>query len=216
MAEVTESQNPEQENPRREWFVRYHNELLQRYETGEISRVEYLERLADGDEEKEQRADHDPLTGFFNRNGLDRTLNIELAEIKRLNLPGVMLVLDVDHLKDTNDTMGHLAGDILLIIYSQIMEVCTRKSDPKARWGGDEFGIFLPATDSEHAAIIAERIRATVEEVMPQVFLDLPWQQTISIGLTQVRDDDTPDTLINRADQGLYQAKEKRNKVVII
>lgn len=204
------------ENHRREQFVQYHDKLLQIYESGEISRGEYLEKLADLDEEKEQRADHDPLTGFLNRSGLNSALDIELDEIKRLNLPGVMLVLDVDHLKETNDSMGHFAGDILLIIYSQIMEVCTRKSDHKARWGGDEFGIFLTNTDTENATSVAERIRAMVEEVMSLVFLGLPWQQTVSIGLTQFKSDDTPETLINRADQALYEAKKERNKVVTI
>lgn len=211
-----EIENEESQNPHREWLTQHHDQLLQQYESQEISRVEYLKRLVDDDEEKEHRADHDGLLpDFFNRSGFTTALNLELAEIRRMHLPGVILILDVDRLKETNDTMGHLAGDFLLIVYSQIMEVCTRESDHKGRWGGDEFGIFLPASDVKNGAIIAERIRAMIEETLPIIFTDLPWQQSISIGLTEVKDDDTPETLIHRADEAMYEAKQVRNKVVV-
>jgi len=123
-----------------------------------------------------------------------------------------ILFLDIDHFKVVNDTHGHHFGDLALQEISSCLVKQCRPYDTVVRWGGEEFVVLLRATDENMAFHFAERIRCVVEAGFTP---GLPFPLTISIGLAQYQDDDTLESLIDRADKALYHAKQTgRNKVV--
>ena len=127
------------------------------------------------------------------------------------------MIMDIDHFKKINDTYGHLVGDRVLIAVAKSILHCLRPTDMPVRYGGEEFTIFLPGTSIENAKIVGERLRASIESMKIQ----LPDQDdsisvTISVGFTERKDGDTVETIIKRADDALYYAKEAgRNKVCV-
>lgn len=128
-----------------------------------------------------------------------------------------LLMLDIDHFKEINDTYGHKVGDIVLQRLSAVMRETLRTIDVIGRLGGEEFAILLPETDLQRAAEIAERLREIISRA--EVVLDggMPLHFTASIGVTALQEKDTNlDILLNQADMALYQAKEGgRNKVCV-
>lgn len=124
-----------------------------------------------------------------------------------------MLSLDMDNFKQINDRYGHMLGDQVLQSIGKILTECARKSDIICRSGGEEFEILLTGATIEQAQDIAQRI-------LNQLALSTPDKMpvlTASIGITQVRTDDSIDTLRNRADKGMYQAKQSgKAKIVLI
>ena len=161
-------------------------------------------------------ADHDGLiASFLNNNGLTNSLTGQLSLIKRIKYPACLLALDIDYLKKFNDKLGHVEGDKLIKIYAQVMERHIRISDLKGRVGGDEFVVFLIGADLAGASVVAERIRTDIIQTVKKAFPEINWDQTISIGITQVKEDDDAKTLRERADQALYEAKKDRNKVAV-
>lgn len=161
-------------------------------------------------------ADHDGLiANFLNNNGLTNSLTGQLSLIKRIKYPACLLALDIDYLKKFNDKLGHVAGDKLIKIYAQVMEQHIRISDLKGRVGGDEFVVFLIGADLAGAKLVAERIRADIIKTVKEAFPNIDWDQTISIGITQVLESDGAKSLRERADQALYEAKKDRNKVSV-
>jgi len=104
----------------------------------------------------------DNLTDLYNRSYLDPFLERELDKAKKENQMVSVIMVDVDHFKDINDTYGHVVGDYVLSIFAQTIVKCIRKSDIIARYGGDEFVVVLPDTDTETAKAVAERIREDV------------------------------------------------------
>lgn len=155
------------------------------------------------------------IVNFLNNNGFTNSLTQQLNIIKRIKYPACLLALDIDQLKQFNDKFGHVEGDKLIKLYAQVLESHTRTSDLKGRVGGDEFVIFLAGTDLRGATIVAERIRADIITVVKAGFPNLKKEQTVSIGVTQVLENDDAKSLRERADQALYEAKKDRNKVVI-
>jgi diguanylate cyclase (GGDEF)-like protein len=145
----------------------------------------------------------DPLTGAANRRSWDEEMDRELARARRTGDPLTVALIDIDHFKDYNDTHGHDAGDVLLRDLVTAIRAELRTGDVIARWGGEEFTLALPGCDLQQAQTIASRLLRVV-----------PSGQTVSIGLTQARTQDTPRALIERADRALYAAKDGgRNQV---
>ena len=145
----------------------------------------------------------DPLTGAANRRSWDEELDRELAHAGRTGEPLTVALIDLDRFKAYNDTQGHTAGDELLRELVTALRGELRTGDIVARWGGEEFAIAMPACDLDHGRDIASRLLRVV-----------PGGQTMSIGLTQACIDDTPRSLVGRADRALYAAKGAgRNQV---
>jgi len=174
-----------------------------------------LTNLALRDSLREQ-ATHDKLTGLYNRHYLNARFEQELARARRMQLPGAVIMLDIDRFKRFNDTFGHAAGDHVLRELARVISRSGRKSDVACRYGGEEFVLFLPETSGDVALERAEEIRAAVKA------LHLEWEGqalgslTVSAGVaTYPEHGDDPDSLLSVADRALYQAKETgRDRVV--
>ncbi len=149
----------------------------------------------------------DPLTGVNNRRGLDDALAGQFAMMSRYDTKFSLSIIDIDHFKRINDEHGHLHGDRALQQLARLLDESVRETDVVARYGGEEFVIVMPQTELPGACIFAERFRAKIEKEM---------SLTISGGVTQALDGDTPETIIARADEALYSAKTAgRNRVFL-
>lgn len=162
----------------------------------------------------------DALTGFYNRRQLEERIKQETASAKRQKTSLCAIMADIDYFKKVNDTYGHAAGDLVLKTVSKIMRSQLREYDIAARYGGEEFAILLPFTNEEEAAMVAERLRKSVENKVIDIskansdIKEKNIQVTISLGIYKFNGKD--DDLLKNADKALYQAKETgRNKVVI-
>jgi len=158
----------------------------------------------------------DPLTGLHNRRSLFELGRIEFSRAQRMNRPFCCMMLDLDNFKQINDNYGHPVGDQVLQEFAQRCKHSVREIDLVGRYGGEEFVILLPETDSETAMQVAERLRASIEET-PMKVSNRELNITVSIGVSR-KDENTLDleTLIARADQAMYIAKHKgRNRVAI-
>jgi len=152
----------------------------------------------------------DPLTHVYNRGFLEDQLQREIERYRRTNEPVGFLMVDVDGFKQVNTDHGHPVGDVVLSTLADLLVGKVRQIDIVARYGGDEFGIILPDTIGEHAAVTAERLRSVVEEydfsVNHPELADL--RMTISIGGAICPDDGvTKDDLIEKADRALAKAE---------
>ncbi|RME77767.1 diguanylate cyclase [Candidatus Woesearchaeota archaeon] len=158
----------------------------------------------------------DPLTGLHNRRSFNQLLEQEIARSKRTQEPLSLLLLDIDHFKNYNDTNGHQAGDKLLKELAQLIKTTMRKTDIPARYGGEEFVIILPNTSLIGSEQVAEKLRQAVEEHdFDHAHKQPLGHVSISIGLATLRPADTQETLIKRADDYLYKAKERgRNQFI--
>ena len=165
----------------------------------------------------EENAKVDALTGLHNRRWLEEMYTRELGRSNAGNLHLSAFMLDIDHFKNINDTFGHLVGDQVLIAVSKAILHCLRPNDMPVRYGGEEFTVFLPGTSIENAKIVAERLRSCVEAMK----IPLPDKNdfisvTVSVGFTERKDGDSVETIIKRADDALYNAKESgRNRVCL-
>ena len=162
----------------------------------------------------ERLAQLDPLTGLNNRRAFyDKTSPLWAHAIRHAHVSSVML-LDIDHFKQVNDVHGHAQGDDVLMALANILRHSVRQGDVLARWGGEEFIVFLPETDQHAAIALAERLRAEIAASR------IPHETgaiavTASFGIAQKRDcHATLDALIAAADECLYQSKQQgRNRV---
>lgn len=155
----------------------------------------------------------DALTELHNRRGFDLLANQALQEARRNNSPLNALLIDIDHFKNLNDHYGHLGGDEVLRSFARHLRASMRQSDIICRWGGEEFIILFKDTDNATAQLLAEKIRAQTE-LNRYPFAGVNLHATISLGLTELRSDDTLDSLIGRADLALYRAKASgRNRL---
>lgn len=157
---------------------------------------------------------HDALTGLANRNSVLPELERYINLCRRRRMATSVAMLDIDRFKVINDTFGHLVGDAVLKRIAALVEAELRESDMAARYGGEEFVIVLPAASLDEALPALERIR---EGVAASTWSDVPAQAqvTVSCGVTEIVDADTVETLIDRADKALYDAKHAgRNRVV--
>ena len=151
----------------------------------------------------------DPLTGVQNRNQLNTFMQKALGRLQPLSV----IMADIDFFKRINDTYGHDAGDKVLKQFAGIVRKAVRPSDQVFRYGGEEFMVVCNASPME-AFEIAGRVRAKVEKTPVAINDSLVVSITASFGVARHRNGDTPDTIIKRADEALYRAKESgRNRV---
>jgi diguanylate cyclase (GGDEF)-like protein len=166
-------------------------------------------------EREHQKAVRDGLTGLYNRRAFDEMLGRELARHERQSGRMALLLLDIDHFKALNDTLGHLAGDAALRHVARTVLQALRKGDLPARYGGEEFAAILPGTDENGALKLAERVRKALEGGQT-VFEGARIAVTASFGTAVWPvDGQEMDALVAAADRALYAAKEAgRNRVV--
>lgn len=153
--------------------------------------------------ELDRLAGTDPLTGAQNRRAFERAVDAEVARKRRQGRPLSLLLLDVDRFKVINDTYGHQAGDDTLIEVCERLRDALRETDSLARWGGEEFAVLLPDCELEGARQIAEKLRASIS-IRP---FPVVGRVTCSVGVVEFLPEDTLDTVLWRADDGLYAAK---------
>ena len=154
----------------------------------------------------------DHLTGITNRMHLDAVLEQEFVRARRYETSFSVLLMDLDWFKIINDTKGHAVGDSVLKELVRVISGSIRESDIFGRWGGDEFLILLPQTELGNAGLLAEKLRIKIEEYLFKSIDAI----TISIGAASLLPADTVETLLKRADEALYEAKNNgRNRVVL-
>jgi diguanylate cyclase len=159
----------------------------------------------------------DPLTTLANRKSFDDALLRAIADAQASNEPMSLMLTDIDHFKKFNDTFGHLTGDQVLRLVAISVKQNVKGQDIAARYGGEEFAVVLPNTVLRAAITVADHIRCAVmaKELMKRSTGEHLGRVTISIGVAMLRPDDTPQSLIERADHCLYAAKRNgRNQVV--
>ena len=160
------------------------------------------------------QARHDPLTGAFNRKGLDEAVEKELSTMRRKEQPLCVALLDIDNFKKLNDNLGHDTGDQALRHLATVARECMRPQDTLARYGGEEFVILLPDTALENGIEAMTRLQ---RELTKRFFLAGTEKIliTFSAGVAQVAEGEAANEAIRRADQGMYLAKRSgKNRVV--
>lgn len=162
-------------------------------------------------------ADHDELTNLPNRRAFLATSTDALQRLNERSEPCSVLMLDIDHFKSVNDRFGHAAGDDVLRRLGQLLGECLRRQDIVGRLGGEEFAVFLPRATAADALQVAESIRISLEATPINVpGQTQPLHCTVSIGMSSDRRSSFAlDTMLVRADQCLYKAKQQgRNRVI--
>jgi diguanylate cyclase (GGDEF)-like protein len=150
----------------------------------------------------------DSLTGLGNRSALLPTLHQEFEFARRHNLPLSLLALDIDHFKAINDTYGHPIGDHYLRHFSSVLQKTVRDSDLSYRIGGEEFVVLLRNTDTLGAMKLASRLTQAIRSAA-LTHQDQSILTTTSIGVATYTPNETPESLLERADQALYHAKHQ-------
>ena len=154
-------------------------------------------------------ADHDPLTGLFNRRRFEQELDRHVAEVARYGARGALLVLDLDHFKYVNDALGHHAGDELILSVAALLQDRLRETDTIARLGGDEFAVLLPEADVHEAEHVAAELVRAVREEATVLAGDRRRRVTTSVGIAPFgRSDLNGEELLIEADLAMYEAKE--------
>lgn len=159
-----------------------------------------------------EMATKDALTTLYNRHFLLETAQRKFAEAYRQRYPLSIMVLDIDHFKKINDSLGHSGGDKVLKAVAEVLKKYFREEDIVARIGGEEFVVMLAHSDEKNTFARAEELRKQIEQLNPE-----GWKTTVSIGITTLNlaKKETFDDLFNRADKALYQSKgEGRNRVI--
>ena len=155
-------------------------------------------------------ATYDSLTGIFNRKSLEEKIETEMERAKRYGNTFSLLMFDIDDFKDINDTLGHHVGDTVLQGIAEVVSQSIRVLDAVGRWGGEEFMVLLSETNAVEAAIVAEKLRATLAGHKTGE----AGHVTASFGMTSYRADDSLDTLLKRVDDLMYAAKNSgKNRI---
>lgn len=183
-------------NAREKWQLLKETERLQ-------ARLQYM-------------AMYDALTETLSRRALIQQLEAEIQRARRHSRQFSILMLDIDHFKNVNDTYGHIAGDAVLRELALALRTTTRRSDYVGRYGGEEFMVLLPETPLDKAVLLAEKLRKAVNQMVVQAEGHTIKNTTTSIGAAGFEDDPSVESFINRSDKGLYKAKRNgRNQVQI-
>ena len=180
----------------------------------EYLRAESQSRYRSISSRLDQAARTDELTGLANRREMNSLLEMEYARFTRHGQPFSVIMLDLDRFKQLNDRFGHAFGDQVLIRVASLLSANIRLTDRVARWGGEEFLILLSQTDLAEAAQVAEKLRVAVAECEPG---DPARHEalTASLGVQSIEYAETIESVINQADDRLYQAKfSGRDRVV--
>jgi diguanylate cyclase (GGDEF)-like protein len=166
-------------------------------------RLNYLQQL-----QLETLAKTDVLTKAFNRVACDMSLDQMCASHRDFSL----ILVDIDDFKQINDTCGHLTGDKVIVKIVEIIKAIVRQDDIVARWGGEEFIVILPYTSLDRAAGTANRIKKHLSAIE---YGNTTGKVTASFGVTAFIEGDDMNSIVNRADQLLYEAKQQgKNNVV--
>ncbi len=186
------------------------------------ARLKAAQRILDLESSLKSLAQHDQLTGAYNRGYLDKHLAKEIQRSWRYNHPLSVVMCDIDHFKLVNDTHGHQAGDqVLKDFVSQVSRSIRNENDWVARYGGEEFVLVLPETPPAGCVIVAERIRKLIESTSVPV-TGGSVSVTVSFGAltienTSVMEEMSMAVILSKADECLYRAKETgRNRVVAV
>ncbi len=175
--------------------------------------IELQQELIAARERLRDEATHDRLTGLWNRPAILEILHRELARAERQGGALAVIMVDLDHFKEVNDTYGHLAGDAVLREAARRMRSSLRIYDEIGRYGGEEFVVVVPGCGVSAALSLAERIRATVGQDPIDTF-DAPILVTASLGVAMNGEGSNADSLIRAADAALYKAKNAgRNRI---
>ena len=158
-------------------------------------------------------AERDPLTKAFTRSSLKDSLQDLIAEARRASVALSLILIDLDHFKSVNDAFGHARGDLVLLEFVERLGSMIRGSDALFRYGGDEFVLVLPKTAKEQALVLANRL---LRRVRAEPFgVEPPLTLSLSIGLAEISEAGTPESLFEKADRRLMEAKRAgRNQVV--
>jgi diguanylate cyclase (GGDEF)-like protein len=152
-----------------------------------------------------ERASNDPLTGLANRRVLDDRIDGMIGSARRYNRPLTMVLMDLDRFKNINDNLGHQVGDEVLISVANVLRHAVRSTDLLVRIGGDEFALVLDDTDLKSARVLAERLCLGVDGL--NVWANQSIKLGISIGLAELRENETLKQWFERTDDVLYHAK---------
>lgn len=175
-----------------------------------------LREIDELQEQLREQANRDPLTGLYNRRYLDSTLERELARCKRDGDPLALILIDIDHFKQVNDTYGHQAGDEVLLRLAAMLAGMARAGDVACRYGGEEFLLLMPTMPLASARERAEALRAAFADVEVP-FGAFKLRTTVSVGIAAYPGHGiSADELIRNADTALYRAKNLgRNRVEV-
>jgi diguanylate cyclase (GGDEF)-like protein len=163
------------------------------------------------------QATTDRMTKLFSHHFFEKNLEEEILRARRYGACFSLLMLDIDHFKKFNDTYGHLQGDLIIKKIAHILRSSVRSIDFTARYGGEEFAVILPEVNAQGAAVVAERIRATIEKHDFGAG-EGKLRVTISIGVAEFKADRmrTASQFVAEADKALYQSKELgRNRITV-
>ena len=193
-------------------FNDFHKKLIKTLKEADTTIIKLQEEIL----QLEKESNIDPLTKLYNRRALLRDLEtmLDFGKDKKLDLS--LIIFDLDDFKKVNDTFGHIAGDKTLIYVAKVLKNSLRSEVKSYRFGGEEFVIVLNRIDLAEAKKIAERILKTISE-SKLIYKNSTIKITMSGGITEHKENDTIDSIIERADKALYEAKESgKNKVETI
>ncbi|CAM2007886.1 GGDEF domain-containing protein [Acanthopleuribacter pedis] len=172
-----------------------------------------IEILENALQQSKLEAERDHLTRLWNRRIFDRNLEEAVQRANRFHGPLSLLLVDIDHFKEINDEWGHQVGDDVLVNFAGLLNTSLRELDLTYRLGGDEFAVIFSGSNGEQSLMVAHRLHQFVGR-NPYHIEKVRFQTTISGGLTQYRDGETPAAFFKRADDQLYRAKRSgRNKI---
>ncbi|HDT13258.1 MAG TPA: diguanylate cyclase, partial [Candidatus Aminicenantes bacterium] len=156
----------------------------------------------------EKQAVTDELTGLYNRRAFGTMGEREVGRARRYQRPLALILFDIDHFKDVNDSYGHLMGDHVLVVLTRLITKTTRATDIVCRYGGEEFIVLMPEAGLEEGLAMAERLRQEISR-MTVVTTEGTLSLTVSLGVAALRreEDENLESLIARADRAMYQAK---------
>lgn len=163
-----------------------------------------------------REASRDPLTGLVNRRVLNKWLSLEIIRSRQEGRPLSVLLFDLDFFKKINDTYGHLTGDRVLQVFSRLLKRELANFNLIGRYGGEEFIAILTGTSASEAMTIAEHIRKNCHAAATSGPKGSIVNFTVSVGVTELLDTDSTETLIHRVDNGLYSAKMKGRDMVML
>jgi diguanylate cyclase (GGDEF)-like protein len=155
----------------------------------------------------------DSLTGLHNRRYMEKKIRQMYDHCRKTGTEFALACADIDYFKNINDLYGHACGDIILKSLAEDIDRTIRENDSVARWGGEEFLILMPATSEVQAVEVAERVRRMIETGRYESdYISVP--VTVTVGVTVIRPDDTPESLFKRTDMALYFGKRKSRNCV--
>jgi len=193
-------------------FLNSYDIKVNKFNTNYILNLTNITYIDSEKEEYAHQAYYDALTNIYNRKRFEELFEQQLQRSFLLKEHFCVVMIDIDHFKQVNDTYGHLVGDTVLVSLSKLVSENIRQTDTFARWGGEEFVLILPNISIELAEQVLTHLRMKIESY----FFEEVKQITCSFGLTAYLEGDTIQSMLQRADIALYEAKKAgRNRVCI-